>query len=168
MLRALVNYEMLQLMISGQLSVISAYVCGLPQHQCDHHTGHAVLDVMAEAYCWLASGGVKGKINQSMANGLPVVAYEVAMEGIDAEHGQDVMVAHDKEDFAAHIVELHANCNLWSRLSRGGLDVISRKYTERKARSGLRDTMQALGMPKPGPEQRHCRASSQVAGRLRT
>ena len=155
-------------MILGQLSVISVYVCDSPQHHRDRHTEHSVSEVMAEAHCWLESGGVKGKINQSMANGLPLIADEVAMEGIDAEHGQDVMVAHDKEDFAAHIIELHANCNLWSRLSRGGLDVISRNYTERKARAGLRDTMQALGMPKPGPERRHCRFSSQGAGLLRT
>lgn len=93
-----------------------------------------------------------------MAYGLPVIAYEVAVEGMDVEHGRNVMIAHGAADFADHIVKLYENCSMWSALSRGGLELISRHYTERTAHAGLMGAMQAVHMHKPEAKQRHCRA----------
>ena len=59
----------------------------------------------------LVGGGVKGKVMQAMANGLPVVSYEVGLEGIDVNHGKHAMLAHDAADFAEHIAKLHEDCS---------------------------------------------------------
>ena len=81
---------------------------------------------------FLVGGGVKGKVLQAMTRGLPVVAYSVAVEGIDVMHGQDVLVAQDAQEFAQCVPQLHIDCNVWSRLSQRGLRIMmlnQRGYT---------------------------------------
>ena len=106
----------------------------------------------------LAGGGVKGKVMQAMANGLPVVSYEVGVEGMDVKHGQHAMVAHDTAEFADHIAKLHENCSAWSQVSRGGLELIHKGYLDTSARMGLRAVVQELAVQRPDPRQRHCKA----------
>ena len=45
--------------------------------------------------------GVKGKLGQSMAYGLPVVATSIGAEGMPLEHGQHLLIADEPQDFAA-------------------------------------------------------------------
>ena len=106
----------------------------------------------------LVGGGVKGKVMQAMANGLPVVSYKIGVEGINVRHGQHAMVAHDAAEFAGHIATLHENCSAWSQVSRGGLDLIHKGYLENSARVGLKGVMQELAVQRPDPRQRHCKA----------
>jgi len=49
--------------------------------------------------------GVKGKINQSMGLGVPVVATSVAVEGMSLTDYEDVLVADDPAKFADSVVE---------------------------------------------------------------
>jgi O-antigen biosynthesis protein len=50
--------------------------------------------------------GVKGKINQSLAHGLPVVATRVAAEGMHLVDGESVLIADDAPAFAEAIARL--------------------------------------------------------------
>jgi len=50
--------------------------------------------------------GVKGKINQSMAFGVPVVATSLAVEGMDFTDHENILVADEPEDFARALIEL--------------------------------------------------------------
>ena len=111
----------------------------------------------------LVGGGVKGKMMQAMANGVPVVSYEVGVEGIDVKHGKHAMVAHDAAEFADHIATLHGNCSAWSQVSRGGLglSLIREAYLETNARMGLRGVIEELAVQIPDPRQRHCKAGQQ-------
>ena len=111
----------------------------------------------------LVGGGVKGKVMQAMANGLPVVSYEVGVEGIDVKHGQDAMVAHDAAEFVDHIARLHEDCSAWSQVSRGGLRLIREAYLETNARLGLKGVLDELAVQKPDPGQRKCKAGQQVS-----
>ncbi|WP_288126488.1 glycosyltransferase family 4 protein, partial [Thiomonas sp.] len=65
--------------------------------------------------------GVKGKLNTAMAHGLPVVATSVAAEAMHLQDGRDVLLADDAESFAAAIVRVYADAELWGALSAGGL-----------------------------------------------
>jgi GT2 family glycosyltransferase/glycosyltransferase involved in cell wall biosynthesis len=65
--------------------------------------------------------GVKGKINQSMAFGVPVVATSVAVEGTELRDREEILLADNPEDFARALVELYESEDLWSRLSENGL-----------------------------------------------
>ena len=81
--------------------------------------------------------GVKGKINLSLAHGQPVVATTVAVEGMDMADGRDVLVADDPADFAAAVVRLYRDRELWARLSQAGLDNVERNFSFAAARTAL-------------------------------
>ena len=65
--------------------------------------------------------GVKGKINQSMAFGVPVVATSLAIEGMELTARQEILVADTPEDFARALIELYESEELWRRLSENGI-----------------------------------------------
>jgi hypothetical protein len=71
--------------------------------------------------------GIKGKVNMSMSRGQPVVATPMAVEGMFAKSGRDVLVADTAEEFAAEIVRLYSDEALWNQISAAGLENV-RQY----------------------------------------
>jgi GT2 family glycosyltransferase/glycosyltransferase involved in cell wall biosynthesis len=90
--------------------------------------------------------GVKGKINQSMAYGVPVVATSLAIEGMELTPGQDVLVADEPAQFAEALVTLYQSEELWDRLSRNGLEKTRSKYSVEAAREKLGKLFRAARM----------------------
>jgi len=88
--------------------------------------------------------GVKGKVNQALAHGLPVVATRCAVEGMGLEHGIDVLVADDAETFAAAILAAYDDEALWHRLAAGGLANTRREFSPDRARQTLRGIFASL------------------------
>ena len=84
--------------------------------------------------------GVKGKINLSMAAGMPVVATNCAAEGMHLEHGRDILVADDPAGFADAVVALHSDPALWARLSQAGIDNVRRHFSFDAARATIAAT----------------------------
>lgn len=85
--------------------------------------------------------GVKGKINQSLAHGLPVVATTQAVEGMFLEDGRSVLVADTPADFAAAVLRLYRDPELWERLSDGGLAVMEAHFGFAAAHRALVDVV---------------------------
>jgi O-antigen biosynthesis protein len=84
--------------------------------------------------------GVKGKISQSLAWGVPVVTTPVGAEGMELRHGQHAMVAETPEAFAQSVHEVYTNEATWIRLSQSGRE-------QARAEMGyeaIRDTIRAL------------------------
>jgi glycosyltransferase involved in cell wall biosynthesis len=81
--------------------------------------------------------GVKGKINQSMAFGVPVVATSVAVEGMDLIDREDVLVADKPEDIAQALIELYESEELWNRISENGVRKTRALYSTDVARKKL-------------------------------
>lgn len=54
-------------------------------------------------------GGMKGKVCEAMASGVPVVTTSVGIQGIPAVDGVDVLVADDPARFSAAVLSLLAN-----------------------------------------------------------
>jgi glycosyltransferase involved in cell wall biosynthesis len=81
--------------------------------------------------------GVKGKINQSMAFGVPVVATSIAVEGMNLVDQEDVLVADEPEDFARALIELYQSEDLWKRLSQNGIKKTQELYSTEVAREKL-------------------------------
>ena len=73
--------------------------------------------------------GIKGKINQSMGFGVPVVATSLAVEGMPLTDHQDILIADEPEDFAKGVVELYESEELWNRLSENGIDKTKTHYS---------------------------------------
>ena len=81
--------------------------------------------------------GVKGKINQSMACGVPVVATSLAVEGMELEDREDILVADNPEDFARALIELYNSEDLWNRISENGIAKTRAHYSTDAARKKL-------------------------------
>jgi GT2 family glycosyltransferase/glycosyltransferase involved in cell wall biosynthesis len=98
--------------------------------------------------------GVKGKVNMSMSRGQPVVATPMAVEGMFAKAGRDVMVAETAADFAAAVVQLYRDEALWNRVSAGGLENVQKYFSVETARLGLRELLDSLGRTRDSAAER--------------
>jgi GT2 family glycosyltransferase/glycosyltransferase involved in cell wall biosynthesis len=81
--------------------------------------------------------GVKGKINQSMGFGVPVVATSVAVEGMALTDREDVLIADTPEDFARALVDLYTSAELWNRLSANGIEKTKAMFSCEVAKKNL-------------------------------
>jgi len=93
--------------------------------------------------------GVKGKVNQSMAHGLPVVATGCAAEGMFCAHERELLVADDAESFAGEIVRLYRDRALWQRLAEGGRANVEQHFSVAAARRALAEMLNGLGLERP-------------------
>jgi glycosyltransferase involved in cell wall biosynthesis len=64
--------------------------------------------------------GMKGKVGQSLVNGLPVVTTAIGAEGMSLVDGEHVLVADGATDFANCVVRLLHDDLLWTHLQVHG------------------------------------------------
>ncbi|WP_019813574.1 glycosyltransferase [Saccharomonospora saliphila] len=81
--------------------------------------------------------GVKGKVGEALAHGVPVAATTLAVEGMDLTHGTDVLVGDTAESLAGHIADLLDDDVLWTRLSGAGKVAVEAKFGPEVARKTL-------------------------------
>ena len=87
--------------------------------------------------------GVKGKVNQSLAYGVPVVATSHAVEGMFLDDGVSVLVADQPQDFADQLVRVYRDEALWEILSEGGLAVMEDHFSFAAARRALMELVES-------------------------
>jgi GT2 family glycosyltransferase/glycosyltransferase involved in cell wall biosynthesis/SAM-dependent methyltransferase len=87
--------------------------------------------------------GMKGKVTQSLAAGLPVVTTPIGAEGLDAVDGRDMMIAEDPAELADRIVRLVRDDELWNAVSRAGQDVAARVFSPAVMRERLEELLGA-------------------------
>ncbi len=88
--------------------------------------------------------GVKGKIGQSMAYGLPVVTTSIGSEGMGLKNGHDIMIADNEELFASKVVEVYKSKRLWETLSVNGRKVIENHYSPDVIKKALHRLMRKI------------------------
>lgn len=74
-------------------------------------------------------GGMKTKIVEAMAAGVPVVASSFAMEGIAARDGEEASVSDDPERFADRVVDLLQDAGARARLAAAARALVEREYS---------------------------------------
>ncbi|NJO84765.1 MAG: glycosyltransferase [Blastochloris sp.] len=72
--------------------------------------------------------GVRIKLLEAMACGLPVVTTRLAAEGIDLIHGRSALFADRADEFAAAIVRLLGNASLRMGFGMAGRAIVERDY----------------------------------------
>ena len=87
--------------------------------------------------------GVKGKIAEAIAAGLPVVTTTIGGEGMDLLDGEHILIADDPADFAAAIVRLHEDPELWGRLATEAPKILSARLGPQAARIAIRRSLRA-------------------------
>lgn len=81
--------------------------------------------------------GVKGKVGQSMAYGLPVVMTSIGAEGMGVIDGQSALIADDEHAFAEKVISLIQDKALWNTLVQGGMDLIENRFSPQVVRKAL-------------------------------
>jgi O-antigen biosynthesis protein len=81
--------------------------------------------------------GMIGKVGQSMSLGLPVVTTPIGAEGMKLKNQTQVLIASDEQAFAAQVLRLLSDDELWLRLSVAGREHIERTLSVDVVRSRL-------------------------------
>ncbi len=72
--------------------------------------------------------GIKGKVLESMARGLPTVTTSVGTEGMAPEAGRHLLVADDPAGFAEAVLRVVEDPDLWKTLSREGRSFVAERW----------------------------------------
>jgi len=73
--------------------------------------------------------GIKGKVGEAMAHGIPVVTTSIGAEGFGLTRGLDVMIGDDPKSFATAVAELYSRQELWEKIARNGRLRIEKYFT---------------------------------------
>jgi len=112
-----------------------------------------VLDHSVVYACPLRNGtGVKNKVLEAMAMGLPVVCYRAALEGLEPECAERAIAAYEPSDFAAIVVSLLRNPEAAWRMGAAARESVVANYDwelraqafERLYQEAIRDWRRAL------------------------
>jgi GT2 family glycosyltransferase/glycosyltransferase involved in cell wall biosynthesis len=105
--------------------------------------GHipVLADVLENVRCTVAplryGAGIKGKVLESFAHGLPCVMSEIAAEGLELPDNMEWMVARSPAEYAEKLVQVHEDEALNRTLSEKALFYIERRH-------GAASVMEAL------------------------
>ncbi len=78
----------------------------------------------------LRSGsGVRVKILDALAMGLPVVSTTIGAEGLAVQSGEHLLIADDPKDFAEAVVRVLTDGNLAEALGRRGRELVLQEYS---------------------------------------
>lgn len=83
-------------------------------------------------------GGTRLKALIAMASGLPIVSTRLGMEGLDAEPGEDYLVAETAADWVSTLQRLLGDPVLRARLAHNGRALVERRYDWSALRAAVR------------------------------
>ena len=75
-----------------------------------------------------AGAGVRVKILEAFASGIPVVATPLGAEGLDAAHGRELLLAGSAEEFAAATLDLFDNPERAQQIARNARRAVEEKW----------------------------------------
>jgi len=94
--------------------------------------------------------GVRNKVIEAMAAGLPVVTTSLGAEGLAVEHGREVLIADTAQAFARELVGLLKEARLQSQLSAAGRELVARDHdNDRIVKRLERALIRAAGRASP-------------------
>ena len=89
--------------------------------------------------------GLKGKVTQALAEGLPVVTTAVGAEGLQAADGEQLLIADDDDGLAKRVIELSSDPELWARLSAAGQRLVAERCSPEVMSAALQELLEARG-----------------------
>jgi glycosyltransferase involved in cell wall biosynthesis len=80
-----------------------------------------------------AGGGIRVKILNALAEGIPIVSTPMGCEGIEIVPERDILVAEDPEAFASQVLRVLNDPALGRQLAQCGRRLVERLYDYRNA-----------------------------------
>jgi len=97
-----------------------------------------------------AGGGMRVRILEAFARGLPVVTTTIGLEGIDARPGEEVLVADTPQDFADSVVGLLKDETLQTNLAVKGRQLAEKSYDWQVILGKMDEIYQAIAERRTG------------------
>ena len=107
-----------------------------------------------------AGAGLKGKVLNAMAHGVPTVLSPAAAEGIGAQAGIHYLSAQAPEEWVAAIVRLNTDAPLWNAMSQSALEFVKNNYSFDAGVKTLRTALEKIDIfPSPTNEALCCQTA---------
>ena len=119
----------------GRRIFVSADVADVTQH-----VGRCMVQVVPLRF----GGGIRIRILEGMAMGMPIVSTTIGMDGIGARPGRDLLVGDNAEDFAARVVEVLRSPLLAKRLGERAREFVVSEHSEPAVESRVVEIYSAL------------------------
>jgi glycosyltransferase involved in cell wall biosynthesis len=91
----------------------------------------------------LTGAGMKGKVLDCIAAGIPSVLSPVAAEGVGLRDGSDAIIARKPEDWVSAIVKLYGDEAAWTAMSKSAHALAATQYS---FEHGIQQLSEALAM----------------------
>ncbi len=111
----------------------------------------------------LVGAGIKGKLGSAMGVGTPSVTTTIGAEGMGIDDGVQSLVRDDAETFAAAVLELYGNKEIWRELSRAGRRLVEDKFGGAANQAALARALELAGALPQDLYTRHCSRRSPVS-----
>ena len=111
---------------------------GFVQEISDAFNGHRIFVAPL-----LSGAGIKGKVLEAMAHGVPCVLSPVAAEGIGVRNGKDCMIAHTADEWVEAILKLQTDGEFWHLISENARTHVRDSYSFASGRLQMRAILEA-------------------------
>jgi glycosyltransferase involved in cell wall biosynthesis len=98
----------------------------------------------------LSGAGMKGKVLDCMAAGIPSVLSSIATEGIGLREGVDAIIANRPEEWVDGISRLYRDDKAWNAMSKSVQDLAASRYSFKAGVETLQDALAAIDFFVPG------------------
>ncbi len=93
--------------------------------------------------------GVKGKIGEALSFGVPTVTTSIGVEGMNLQHGRDILVADAAADFAEAVTALYTDAARWSAQSSAGAAAIEAQFGQDATHRRITELIETLARVDP-------------------
>lgn len=94
----------------------------------------------------LSGAGIKGKVLEAMAYGVPTVLTEVAAEGTGLTQGISTLIARTPEEWADAIIKLYDDQTLWQRFVDNQQTLVHEKYSFEHGKQRFKEIFASVGL----------------------
>lgn len=94
----------------------------------------------------LSGAGIKGKVLESMAYGLPTVLTDVAAEGTGLTHGISTLIAEKAEEWVDGIIKLYDDEKLWQKFAENQSTLVKSNFSFEGGKAAFKEIFASVGL----------------------
>lgn len=92
----------------------------------------------------LSGSGIKGKVIDALAHGIPSVLSSIAVEGTLLRHELEVMIAETPQEWVNAVTRLYTDENLWKQISQAACNFAQQHYSFENGRKLMYKALEAV------------------------